>query len=355
MNLFENMKESENIENGVVFKITDYIEFDLSWEEKQCRQLGVNFSYYQLKTAPSDEIIRKVGDADFLLVNMAKMTAEVIAGLERTKVIVRHGIGYDNLDVEAATQHGIICANQPTASSEDVAEQAIMLMLAVYRKIQIQRSILRNSIEQGKWLFDPIKPMHRMSGKTLGIVGCGNIGSIVLRKMKNFGMRILACDPYLPKERLEELGIVHTPLEEVVSEADIVTAHVPVTEETRGMFDERLLRLMKKSAVLINTSRGPIVKVNDLARVLKDGVLAGVGIDVYDTEPPTPDYSLLGMENVVLTPHLAWYSEEGGWDIRHMIMDDLKAFLEGKSPRSVLNPEVFSSPKLKMKLHKTFR
>ena len=334
----------------IVFKITDYIEFDLKWEVEQCAELGVDLSYYQLKNAPPDEIIKKAKDADFLLVNMAKMTPEVMAGLDNVKVIIRHGIGYDNLNLPAATENGIICANQPTASSEDVAEQAIMLMMAVYRKINIQRSILKNSVENNKWMFDPIFPMYRMGGKTLGIIGCGNIGSIVLRKMSNFGMRILVDDPYLSKERLEELGIEHTPLEEVLREADIVTIHVPVTEETRGMFNEKTIRLMKKTAVLINTARGPMINVDDMAVVLKEGVIAGAGIDVYSTEPPTPDYPLLGMDNVVLTPHLAWYSEEGGMDIRYMIIDDLKAFLGGKPPKSVLNREVFDSPKLKMKI-----
>ncbi|MFC1528313.1 C-terminal binding protein [Candidatus Latescibacterota bacterium] len=332
-----------------VFKITDYIEFDLEWEEEQCRKLGVDLTYYQLKTAPPDEIIKNVKDADFLLVNMAKMTPDVMAGLDNVKVIIRHGIGYDNLDLPAATENGIICANQPTASSEDVAEQAIMLMLATYRKILVQRGILKNSIENGKWLFDPIFPVYRMGGKTLGIIGCGNIGSIVLRKMRTFGMRILVDDPYLPEERLRELGIEHTPLEEVLKESDIVTIHVPVTDETRGMFNEEHLRMMKKSAVLINTARGPIIKADDLAKIVKEGVIAGAGIDVYDTEPPTADYPLLGMDTVVLTPHLAWYSEEGGMDIRHMIIDDLKAFLDGKPPKSVINPGVFDSPKLKMK------
>ena len=132
--------------------------------------------------------------------------------------------------------------------------------------------------------------------------------------------------------------------------ADIVTLHVPVTDETKGMFDEKFLKLMKKTAILINTSRGPVVNVSDLEKALQEGVIAGAGIDVYDYEPPSPDYPLLRMDTAVLTPHLAWYSEEGGWDIRYMIMDDLKAYLEGKPPKSVINPEVFNSPKLRMKI-----
>ncbi len=333
-----------------IIKITDYIERELDYETRELAKLGAEFSYHQEKTASAEELVRDFKDADFLVVNMARISPEVMAGLENVKVIIRHGIGYDNLNIPAATEAGIICANEPTASSEDVAEQAIMLMMAVWRKLSIQREILEESVRQRKWAFERIYPIYRAGGKTLGIVGCGNIGSIVLRKLRNFGMRILVSDPYISKERLAELGIEHTPLETLMAESDIVTIHVPVTNETRGMFDERLFNLMKPSAILINTARGPVVNVPDLAKALREKRIAGAGIDVYEFEPPTPDYDLLNMENVILTPHLAWYSEEGGWDIRVLILEDLKRCLEGKPPKNVLNPDVLKSPKLKMKL-----
>jgi len=333
-----------------IIKITDFIERELDYEERELAKLGVDFSHYQMKSSPPAELIREFRDADFLVVNMAKMTAEVMAGLDDVKVIIRHGIGFDNLNLPAATEHGIICANEPTASSEDVAEQAIMLILAVWRKLFIQREILADSVARRKWVFDRIYPVYRMGGKTLGIIGCGNIGSIVLRKMRTFGMRILVCDPYLSKERLAELGIEHTPIETVMGESDIVTIHVPVTDETRGMFNVHLFELMKPRAILVNTARGPVVNVPDLARALREKRIAGAGVDVYDFEPPATDYELLGLDNAILTPHMAWYSEEGGWDIRVMIVEDLKRCLDGKPPKNVINPDVFKNPKLKMKL-----
>jgi D-3-phosphoglycerate dehydrogenase len=225
-----------------------------------------------------------------------------------------------------------------------------MLILAVWRKLFIQREILADSVARRKWVFDRIYPVYRMGGKTLGIIGCGNIGSIVLRKMRTFGMRILVCDPYLSKERLAELGIEHTPIETVMGESDIVTIHVPVTDETRGMFNVHLFELMKPRAILVNTARGPVVNVPDLARALREKRIAGAGVDVYDFEPPATDYELLGLDNAILTPHMAWYSEEGGWDIRVMIVEDLKRCLDGKPPKNVINPDVFKNPKLKMKL-----
>ncbi|MBN1551468.1 C-terminal binding protein [bacterium] len=334
-----------------IFKITDYIEHDLRFEEKECAKLGVDFSHYQLKDASSETIVNSVGDADIVLVNMAKMTSEVISGLYNVKVILRHGIGYDNVDVTAATDNGIIFANEATASSIDVAEHAIMLIFATYRKINIHREILGDALGRQQYNFSKIFPLYRMEGKTLGIVGCGNIGSIVFKKMKSFGMNTLVvCDPYLSKEHMMDLGISCTPLDEVLKQSDIVTIHVPLTDETHSMFNLDLFRLMKQSAVIINTSRGLVIDTDDLIKALKEGIIAGAGLDVLAHEPPPRDSELIKMKNVVLTPHLAWYSEEGGWDIRHMIMDDLKAFLDGKPPKHVINQEVYKNPKLRMNI-----
>ena len=331
-----------------IFKITDYIERDLKWEEEKCKKLGIDFYYYQLRDASASELIKTFKDADILLTNMATLNAEVLDGLENVKVLLRHGIGYDKVDVEAATRNGIIFANEATASSEDVAEHTIMLILETFRKRKLQDKVLKRLIYTREWSSEDIYPMYRMKGKTLGIIGCGNTGSLVLEKMRGFGMNILVCDPYLAEERYKELSIEHVPFDDILKESDIITIHVPVvTEETRGMFHMDKFRLMKKSAVIINTARGPIVNTNDLIIALKNGIINGAGIDVYETEPPAPDSELITMDNVILSPHIAWYSEEGGWDIRYMIMDDVKAFLEGKPPRFVVNPEVFDRPGLR--------
>ena len=332
------------------FKITDYIERDLLWEEEECRKLGIRFEYYQMKTAPPEEIVGRVKDADIVLVNMAKFSRDVIAGLKNTKVILRHGIGYDNVDVPACTKHGIVFANEATASSEDVAEHAIMLIFETYKKKKIQDKILKDWIRTAQWSSKRIHPLYRMLGKTLGIVGCGNIGSRVLNRVKGFGMNILVCDPYLCKERCWELGLEHTPLETLLKESDIITIHVPVTEETKGMFDYEKFALMKRSAVVVNTARGPIVKTQDLIRALRDKLIAGAALDVFEEEPPKPKLELFKMDNVILSPHIAWYSEEGGWDIRRMIMDDVKAVLSGRLPQFVINKEVLAKPNLRLKL-----
>jgi D-3-phosphoglycerate dehydrogenase len=333
-----------HLKKPVTFKVTDYVERDLEWEKAECRRMGVRFAAYQLKDASADEIVAEVKDADIILVNMARFDDSVISRLKKTRLIIRHGIGYDNVDVAACTKQGILFANEATASSEDVAEHALMLMLEAYRKKRIQDEMLQDWIRTGRWSSEKIAPLYRLAGKTIGIVGCGNIGSRVFRKIQGWGTRVLVCDPYLAPEKWAEMGSRHTPLNSLLKKSDVVTIHVPVTPETRGLFDAGRLALMKPSAVLVNTARGPIIKTRDLIQALKSGRIAGAALDVFEEEPPKPKLELFGMRNVILSPHVAWYSEEGGLDIRRMIMEDVRGFLAGRRPRFVINPEVLSGP-----------
>ncbi len=338
------------MKNKSVFKVIDYVEHDLEWEAEECRKLGVHFEAYQLKFASPEEVIGKCKDADFLCVDMTVMNDQVLSGLDNAKVLIRHGIGYDKVDVESATQNGIIFANQATAFCLDVAEQTVMLIFAANHKLLLQSRYFKDSVRIGNWSYHDIYPVFRLTGKTLGIIGCGNIGLLVLKKMRSFGMNILVCDPYLSEEQLAELGVLHTPLDDILRQSDIISLHVPVTDETRGFIDYEKISMMKKSAILINTARGQVVKTADLIRALQEGLILGAGIDVHEGEPPPEKYGFLDMDNVICTPHFAWYSEEGALDIRHLIMDDFRTFLNGKPPRHVLNPEVLTSPQLRMRI-----
>lgn len=332
-----------------IFKITDYIEPDLKFEEQECAKLGVEFHHAQMRNANPAELIEFCKDADIILVNMALFNPDVIAGLANAKVVLRHGIGYDKVTVPAMTEQGIVFANEATASAIDVAEQAIQLMFGTYKKLKIQMKIMEESVGASIWSYKKMIPAYRIEGKVLGIVGCGNIGSHVARKLKSFGLTIKICDPYLTEARVKELGVERLPLEELLKQADIVTIHTPLNDETRHMFHYDTIKLMKKTAILVNTARGPIVSNEGLARALKEGLIAGAGLDVSEDEPPRPGNPLIGLDNVLMTPHAGWYSEEGGWDIRLMIMDDVKAFLEGKAPKYVVNKEVLGRPNLRMK------
>jgi len=337
------------LDKQIKLKIIDYVEKDLKWEEDECDRLGIDFSYCQMKDASAQEIINSFKDADILITNAAPITAKVLKGLENTKVLLRHGIGYDNVDVNAATECGIVFANQATAYCQDVAEHTIMLMFETMRMKKRQDKMMQQWITTKTRSFGEALQVRRIEDKTFGIVGCGNIGSRVLKMVKGFGLRILVCDPYLTQERYNELGIENVPLDFLLTESDIISLHVPLTDETHGMLNYEAFKQMKKSAIIINTARGPVVKSNDLVKALNNDIIAGAGLDVFENEPPeiSADGKLSKMENVITSPHFAWYSEEGGWTIRYHLMDDVRAFLKGDPPKSVVNPEVFDSPKLK--------
>jgi D-3-phosphoglycerate dehydrogenase len=180
-----------------------------------------------------------------------------------------------------------------------------------------------------------------MAGRRLGIIGCGRIGSKVLSKMRHFGFEeLLVCDPYLSPERLKELQITTVSRERVFRHSDYVTIHTPLTDETRHMVNRETLGMMKPTACVVNTSRGPMVDHQALAEALREKRIAGAGIDVYDTEPPEQTYPLLRLENAILTPHLAWYSEDAGWKIREDIVEDIDRALDGRPPRWCVNQEV---------------
>ena len=321
--------------------ITDYIEPELGWEIEQFKQLGVDFSYHQLKQAAPPELLEVIADADVVIVNMAAINAEVIQGLKRTKLIIRHGVGYDNVDIEAARKNGIVVSYMPDYCMHEVAEQAVTLIFACQRKLNVQMQLTEESSREGRWVFKPIYPVHSLRNKTLGIIGCGRIGSLVFRMMQNFDLaRTLVCDPYLSEARQRELGCPFISLDELLRQADIVTVHTPLGPETYHLLDEAQFRLMKPTAILVNTARGGIVNLAALDQALKVGRPMFAGIDVYEQEPPGRDLAILSNPRAICTPHLSWLSEESGWDIREKIVEDVRRFLHHEGPRYPINKEV---------------
>ena len=320
--------------------VTDYIEEDLDWEAEQLARAGVEFKAHQLKFRPEDEVVERIGDADVVVVNMVKMTESLLSRLPKCRLLIRHGIGYDNVDVAACTKHGIQFAYQPDYCKEDVAEHAIALLFACARKVLWSRRTLDRSSAAGQWDFSDLFPISRLDGKTLGIVGVGRIGSRVYRKLKTFGFRMIGTDPYLSEARRRELGLEFVDKETLFRRSDFVTVHTPLNDETRHLVNAETLGWMKPTAYLINTSRGPMVDADALAEALRSGRISGAAIDVYDVEPPPPDFPLFGLDNVVLTPHIGWASEEAGWEIRRSIVADILAAAEGRTARCVVNKDV---------------
>ncbi len=266
--------------------VSDYIEADLSWEGQRMAEWGVAFEAYHLKNASEADLIAQARDADVLIVNMAKVTRAVVAGLRSCKLIIRHGVGYDNIDLAAATEAGIQVCYVPDYCRDEVAEQAMMLLLVCRRRFTRQLECLEESIAKGQWDFAAVMPAHRFSGMKAGIVGCGRIGATVLGMLRGFGIDVMVHDPYLTESRQTDLGIRCIPLEELLKNADMVTVHPSLTHETKYMIGERELRMMKPTAILVNTARGAIVNVKALACALREGWIAGAGIDVFEKEPP---------------------------------------------------------------------
>jgi len=330
--------------NKIKATVTDYIEEDLDWEAAELAKAGIGFAACQLKFRPESEVVERIRDADVIVVNMVPMPASTLEALPNCRLLIRHGIGYDNVDVDACTRLGIQFAYQPDYCKEDVAEHAIALLFACARKIPQSRRTLEASSRSGQWDFSGIFPIQRLDGKTLGIVGAGRIGSRVYRKLRSFGFRILICDPFLSPERMAELSEAKfVDKETLFRESDLVTLHTPLNMETRHLVNAETLSWMKPTACLVNTSRASMIDTDALVDALRGRRIAGAAIDVYEQEPPPPDHPLFALDNAILTPHFAWASEEAGWEIRKNIVADILAFAEGKPARCVVNKEILKT------------
>ncbi len=323
--------------------VTDYVYADMDWEVEQMDKRNIDFTYHQLKFAPESDVIQATKDADIIVVNMVQITPTLIDSWTRCKMVIRHGAGYDNVDVDALTKRGILLEYMPDYCADEVAEHAIALLFACARKIVWSRKVLDDSVARGQWDFKPIMPMYRLDGATLGILGCGRIGSLVFKKLKHFGFNFIICDPYISEKRRAKIDAPFVDIKTLCKDSDYITVHTPLNNETRHIVNAQFLSSMKPSAYLINTSRGPMVDHPALAQALKANTIAGAAIDVYDKEPPEPAFELLDLDNIILTPHLSWYSVDAEWSIREKIVQAIDMFIAGTSPRCAVNPEVLEN------------
>ena len=283
--------------------------------------------------------IAQVADADAIIAGLkVRVTANVIASLKQCKIIQATGIGVDRIDVEAATAAGIPVVNVPDVFTEEVADQAFALLLAVNRKVVYCHQMATS----GQWArtIAGMGSVPRINGKTLGLVAFGNIAKAVARRAKGFNLHILAYDPFVKPEVMEELGVEPASLERVFQESDFVSAHAPHSKVTHHILNKRLFDMMKPSAIFINTGRGPVVDEEGLIAALREGKLAGAGLDVLEQEPPAPSNPLLSMPNVTVTPHVAAQSNESAVARRRRHGEEIAAVLSGKRPRNCFNREV---------------
>jgi D-3-phosphoglycerate dehydrogenase len=313
--------------------LTDYVWESLDVEQKTLEGVA---RLVALQAKQPADFLDEAADCDALLNTYAgPITADVMSRMPKCKVIARYGIGVDTIDLEAATAAGIIVTNNPTYCIEEVAEHTLALVLACARKVVLYDRLVR----RGRWEVPPGKPMFRLVGRTLGLVGFGNIARAVAVRAAGFGMRILYYDPFVAPGRFPAPGEPR-PLDEVLSEADFVSVHPPLTKETRGMIGDEALARMKRTAFLINCARGPIVDTGALVRALDARIIAGCALDTVDPEPLPDAHPLRGRDNVIVTPHVAWYSEQAMAGLQAGAPAEVRRVLTGQWPVNVVNPEV---------------
>jgi D-3-phosphoglycerate dehydrogenase len=288
----------------------------------------------QLAADPSPDAILKVAaPADALLVTYAKITGDMIARMPRCRIISRFGIGVDNVDLDAATAAGIVVTKVPDYCIDEVSDHAMALLLAVVRKIPTSNA----QVHAGRWEMKAVVPIHRLRGRVLGLVGFGRIPQLVAPKAKAFGLRVIVYDPFVQADVLARERVDQVDFDELLAQSDYISIHTPLLPETRNLFSTRAFSRMKPGAYLINTARGPIVDEQALAKALDAGQLAGAALDVMPNEPPAGS-PLLARENVIITPHTSFYSEESLLELQRKAAQEVADVLTGKPPKNPVNP-----------------
>ena len=316
-------------------------EHDLEFVERELDGLS-----YQLTVGvcrSQEEVVRFARGSDIVVTYGVPIPAEVIGKLETTRAIVTGSHGFDDIDVGAATDKGIMVVNNSGVIAEEVSTHAITLLLASARKLTVQNDL----VKAGRWdreIYSGLLPLPSICGQTLGLAGLGTIGSATAVKAKAFSLEVIAYDPYAPPGTAERYGaeLVDT-LEEVARRSDFVSIHTPLNDGTRRMFGRSFFKAMKPTAYFINTARGKTVDEQALVPALQNGEIAGAGLDVFEQEPIPGDSPLLKMDNVIVTPHSAGFSDASGRRVDASLGQEVARILRGESPRSVVNPQVLAA------------
>jgi D-3-phosphoglycerate dehydrogenase len=311
--------------------ITDCDQGSIEEEKDEFGKIGAELILAQVQK--EEDLIRACREADGLLNQYALLTRRVLENLPKCKVVSRYGVGVDSVDLRAATDLGIIVANVPDYCMDEVSSQTISMILTLIRKT----AFFDQKVKSGQWDFRLGIPIYRTRGKTLGLVGCGKIGLEVAKRISAFGVRVMAFDPYIPKAAQ---GIELTDLDTLLKESDFISVHCPLNESTRHLIGEKEFQKMAKKPLFINTSRGPIIDEIALIQALEEGRISGAGLDVLEKEPPDLQNPLLKMENVILSPHVSFYSVESISELKRRTAENVSAVLLGKLPKSVVNREV---------------
>ena len=282
--------------------------------------------YRVAKSSSANDILAVARDADAILVTYAKLPGELLRQLTRCKAIGRFGLGVDNIDLAAAKALGIAVNYVPDYCLREVSDHAMALLLALARKVTLANKL----VQSGRWEVPPLVPLRRLEGQVLGLIGFGNIPRMLAPKAKAFGLKVLAHDPYVAKETLNAAGVEGVSFDNLLARADFISVHAPLLPATRGLMNASAFAKMKNGACLINTARGPLVDEAALVTALDSGHLGGAALDVVTTEPLPKDSVLLGRDNVILTPHTAFYSVEALEELQSKCANDVARVLSGE-------------------------
>ena len=285
--------------------------------------------------ASLEEKLRQVSNADAIMVREATVSRPMIEAMQQCRVIVRYGVGVDNIDSQAAKEKGIYVANVPDYGSEDVAEHALALLLAATRRIATRNRDVRD----GQWGIGQREPMFRLAGKILGVVGFGRISRCFVQKASGIGFkRILVVDPLLTDKQASQAGVTRVNLDTLCREADFISLHAPLTPDTHHLIGEAELAKMKPSAVLVNTSRGGLIDEQALINALLQQRIFAAGLDVFESEPLSAKSPLLQMDNTLCTDHTAWFTEESVVEFQSKAAHEVRRAFEGEHPLNWVNP-----------------
>jgi D-3-phosphoglycerate dehydrogenase len=309
--------------------LTDYEFENLQYEEEVFQNSGLDIEFIKVQCKTEEEVIEHAKDADAILNQYAPVSRRVIESLQNTKIISRYGVGVNTIDLDAAKEKRITVANVPDYGMEEVSNHALALLLSWARKV----TLLNNEVKKGNWDFKACVPIHRFNEQTVGVLGFGRIPRRLIEKVKPLGFKTVAYDPFVSAEEMAAVGVEKMELDDLIRHADYLSVHVPLIPDTYHLINKERLSKMKRNAVIINTARGPIIDEKALADALKKGIIAGAALDVTEEEPVSINSPLLEMDNVIITPHSAWYSEEAMIELRQKAAKNIVQVLSGtKTP-----------------------
>jgi D-3-phosphoglycerate dehydrogenase / 2-oxoglutarate reductase len=315
------------------FKVlyTDTIYADTEIEESTVKEAGGEFILGSSLSASEFENVLK--EVDGIVNTYMNIDKEFLQKAEKSKVIVRMGIGFNNIDIAAAGEAGKYACNVPDYCFDEVSDHAMILALTLGRKVlQFDKRV-----KSGIWDHDGMAPIYPFRGATFGLLAFGNIAKQIVAKAQAFGFNVIAYDPFVTKEVARKYGVELVSFEELLTNSDVLSVHSPLTDETKHIINYENLSKMKKRAVIINTSRGPLVDENGLYKALSEGLIAGAGLDVMEIEPPEKDNPLYNLDNVIITPHTAFYSEKSAAELRRKAFEEAIRVIKGEQPKNCVN------------------